>query len=170
MVGQAVYFNRYAVEPVPYASLRYTSECRRLNHVLNKQLVSNTLKFREKIIPKLELILEKPQSTSPFVAGDRMTIADFAIFIFSHSSLWAGIDINEYPHLKTWHDSLARRPAFQKALQIPVPYQFSEEAVTNPDAQDFYKTLRKYGGQFIKAATDQWQGEVVPVPSDHANY
>jgi len=84
--------------------------------------------------------------------------------------LWAGIDINEYTHLKAWHDHLAQRPAFQKALQIPVPYQFSDEAVMNPDAQDFYKMIRKYGGQFIKATTDQWQGEVMSVPSDHANY
>lgn len=40
MMGQAAYFNRYAVEPVPYASWRYTAESRRLNHVLDKQLVS----------------------------------------------------------------------------------------------------------------------------------
>ncbi|ROW13168.1 hypothetical protein VPNG_04876 [Cytospora leucostoma] len=39
MPGQAAYFNRYAVEPVPYASWRYTAEGRRLNHVLDKQLL-----------------------------------------------------------------------------------------------------------------------------------
>ncbi|CAG8955745.1 hypothetical protein HYFRA_00011011 [Hymenoscyphus fraxineus] len=144
--GQAAHFNRYVTEPETYGSLRFTSECRRLQHVLDKQL-----------------------STSSFVAGDRLTIADVAIFIFSHSSTWCGVDINESPHIKAWHDKLAQRPAFQRALQIPVPYQWSDEAVTNPDGQDFYNMIRKHGGKGIRAATDQWQGKVVAVPSDHAN-
>ncbi|KAI1246494.1 hypothetical protein MGN70_013394 [Eutypa lata] len=146
MMGQAVYFCRYATESVPFAAWRYTSECRRLNHVLDKQL-----------------------STSPFVAGDRLTVADVAVFIFAHSAKWAGIDINAYPNVKAWHDKLARRPGFQKGLQVPVSYQFSDEAVSNPDAQEFYKMIRKFGGQAIKGWTDEWKGDVVPVPSDHAN-
>ncbi|KAI1350946.1 glutathione S-transferase [Xylaria sp. FL0043] len=147
-MGQAAFFNRYTTEPVPYASWRYTSECRRLHHVLDKQLGS-----------------------SPFVAGDQMTVADFAVFIFAHSTRWCGIDISNYPNVKAWHDKLAQRPAFQKALQVPVPYPFSDEAVSNPDpgAQEFYKGMRKYGGQGIKAAHEQWGGDVAPVPSDHAN-
>ncbi|KAH9902010.1 hypothetical protein F4778DRAFT_735896 [Xylariomycetidae sp. FL2044] len=146
MMGQAAYFNRYATEPVPYAVVRYTSECRRLSHVLDKQL-----------------------STTPFVAGDRMTIADFACFIFAHSSNWCGVDINQFSHLKAWHDNLAQRPAFQKALQVPVPYQFSDAVVSDPDAVEGYKMLRKYGGRGIKAATDEWAAEPLGVPSDHAN-
>lgn len=100
-----------------------------------------------------------------------MTVADFAVFIFAHSSKWCGVDISgdEYPHLKAWHQKLAQRPAFQRALQVPVPYPFSDEAVSDPNAQEFYETMRKYGGQMIKGATAQWQGDVVPVPSDHAN-
>ncbi|KAH8781066.1 glutathione S-transferase [Diaporthe sp. PMI_573] len=146
MMGQACHFNRYSPEQVPYGSWRYTAEARRLNHVLNEQL-----------------------ATSDFVAGNRLTIADIAIFIFAHSNKWCGVDINECPHVKAWHDKLLERPSFQKALQIPVPYQFSDVAVSAPEAQDFYKTIRKYGTQMIKGATEQWKGEVVPVPSDHAN-
>jgi glutathione S-transferase len=114
--------------------------------------------------------LKFSQSTSPFVAGDRLTIADFAIFIFAHSCKWVGIDINESPNIKAWHDKLAQRPALQRGLQVPVPYRFSDEAVSNPQGQDFCKMIRKFGGQSIKAASEQWQGEVVPLPSDHANY
>ncbi|KAI1099130.1 glutathione S-transferase [Jackrogersella minutella] len=146
MMGQACFFNRYATEPVPYASWRYTAEARRLHHVLDKQL-----------------------STTPFVGGDRLTVADIAIFIFSHSAKWCGVDINEFPNVKAWHDKLAQRPAFQKGLQVPVPYLFSNEAVSNPDGQDFYINMRKHGGQMIKGATEKWKGDVVPVPSDHAN-
>ena len=118
----------------------------------------------------VQLTLKFLQSTSPFVAGDHLTIADVAIFIFAHTCNWVGIDINESPNVKAWHNKLAQRPAFQRGLQIPVPYQMGDEAVTNPEEQDFYKMIRKLGGQVIKAASEQWQGEVVPVPSDYANY
>ncbi|KAJ4420810.1 hypothetical protein N0V82_004105 [Gnomoniopsis sp. IMI 355080] len=148
-MGQAAYFNRYAVEAVPYASWRFTSECRRLSHVLNAQLAK-----------------------SAFIAGDRLTIADFAIFVFTHSSKWCGVDLSgdDLPHLKAWHDTLAQRPAFQKALQVPVPYPFSDKAISNPNGQEFYNNMRKYGGQMIKEATAQWEGKVASLPSDYANY
>ncbi|KAI1386133.1 glutathione S-transferase [Hypoxylon trugodes] len=146
MMGQACFFNRYTTEPVPYASWRYTSEARRLHTVLDRQL-----------------------SATPFVGGDRLTVADIAIFIFAHSGKWCGVDINEFPNVKAWRDKLIQRPAFQKGLQIPVPYPYSDEAVSSPNGQDFYTNLRKYGGQMIKGATEQWKGDVVPVPSDHAN-
>ncbi|KAI2638775.1 glutathione S-transferase [Hypomontagnella submonticulosa] len=110
MMGQAAYFNRYTPEPVPFGSWRYTAESRRLNQVLDKQL-----------------------STSLFVAGDHLTIVDIAIFVFAHSTKWCGVDINEFPNVKAWHDKLAQRPAFQKGLQVPVPYPFSDEAVSNLD-------------------------------------
>ncbi|ETS73700.1 hypothetical protein PFICI_14646 [Pestalotiopsis fici W106-1] len=147
MMGQAAYFNRYATEPVKFASWRYTAECRRLNDVLDKRL-----------------------SVSPFVAGNQLTIADLAVFIFAHSNKWCGIDINHYPHVKAWHDRIAQRPAIQKGLLVPVPYPFSDEAVSNPDNQEPYHMMRKYGGQMIKGATAQWQADVVGVPSDHSNY
>ncbi|KAI0115566.1 glutathione S-transferase [Nemania sp. FL0031] len=149
MMGQAAYFNRYATEPVPYASRRYTAECRRLHDVLDKRLAS-----------------------AEFVAGDRMTVADFAIFIFAHSTKWCGIDIKDYRHVKAWHGKLMQREAVQNALKVPGPYMFSDEAVSNPDddAQAPYKMLRKYGGQWIKGAHEKWAKPVEAVPSDHANH
>lgn len=54
-------------------------------------------------------------------------------------------------------------------MSTPIPFKFSNEAVSNPDAQDFYKDMRKFGSQGIKMATDSWPGEIVPVLSDHAN-
>lgn len=92
------------------------------------------------------------------------------MFIFAHSAKWCGVDINEYAHVKAWHDKLLERPAFQKGLQVPVPFKFSDAAVSDPSAQEFYKMQRKLGSQMIKGGTDQWKGEVVPLPSDHTNY
>ncbi|PVH93920.1 glutathione S-transferase [Periconia macrospinosa] len=146
MMGQAAHFNRYAYEPVPYGAWRYTAESRRLHSVLDKQL-----------------------STSPYVGGDQITIADFAVFIYTHSARWCGIDINEWPNVKAWHDKLLQRPGVQRGLQTPVPYPFSDAAVSSEN-QEFYKTLRQWGAQGIKAASEKWKGEAAPVPSDHRNY
>ncbi|KUI55501.1 Disulfide-bond oxidoreductase YfcG [Cytospora mali] len=146
MMGQAAHFNRYAYDPVPYGSWRYTAESRRLNHVLDKQL-----------------------STSPFVAGDRLTIADIAVFIYAHSAKWCGVDLAEFPHVKAWHDKLLERPGFQKGLQVPVPYQFNDVAVVNPD-DEFLPMMRKFAAHVVKTTTEQWQGEPVALPSDHTNY
>ncbi|KAK7941493.1 Disulfide-bond oxidoreductase YfcG [Apiospora aurea] len=111
-------------------------------------------------------------ATSRFVAGDRMTVADFAVFIFAHSAKWCGIDINEFPHVKAWHDTLAQRPAIQKAPQVPGPFPFGDEAVSKTEGPEleFLRGIRKVGTQGIKAAHDEWKKKVVPVPSDWANY
>lgn len=77
--------------------------------------------------------------------------------------------MHAYPNVKARLAKLAQRPGFQKGLQVPSPYMFGDEAVTNPDAQDTYKTRRKYGGWLIKEALGEWEGKVVPLPSDHAN-
>lgn len=77
---------------------------------------------------------------------------------------------DELPHLKAWHNKLARRPDFQKALKIPVSYPFSDEAVLDPKAQELYQKIRKYGGQMIKGAIDHWQGHITSVPLVHTTY
>lgn len=51
-----------------------------------------------------------------------------------------------------------------------MPYQFSDAAVSDPEAQEFYKMQRKFGGQMIHGATDAWKGKAVPLSSDNANY
>ncbi|CAI6331745.1 unnamed protein product [Periconia digitata] len=147
MLGQAAHFNRYTPEPVPYGVWRYTAEARRLHSVLEKRL-----------------------STSPYVGGDHLGVADFAVFIYAHSAKWCGVNIEEWPHVQAWHDALLQRPAFQRALKVPALYPFSDTAVSDPENQDFYLGVRKWGTQGIKAMTESWKGEAVSLPSDHANY
>ncbi|KAI0160173.1 glutathione S-transferase [Xylariaceae sp. FL1272] len=146
MMMQAIYFNRFATDSVPYAAKRYSPECRRLHHVLDKQL-----------------------SISPSVAGDRMTIADLFVFVYVHSTKRAGIDTAECPNVRAWYGRLVQRSAFQRGLNTPVPFPFSDEAVSDPTRHQIYVRIRKYGGQKIKEAADRWDGQVLSVPSDHAN-
>ena len=93
--GQVHHFLRAAKEQVPYAIKRYTTECRRLYSVLDKRLEGRD-----------------------YVAGD-ISIADFAIFPWTARYDWQEVDLNDYPNVKRWFDSIMARPAVQRGMELP---------------------------------------------------
>ena len=95
MLGQAHHFRIYAPEKIDYAVKRYTNEAKRLYGVMDKQL-----------------------ATHRYIAGDEYSIADIAIFPWLRSWQNQGIDWVDHPHLKTWFDTLAKRPAVQRGVQV----------------------------------------------------
>ena len=94
MLGQVHHFRIYAPEKIPYAIDRYTNEANRLYGVLNKRLAD-----RE------------------FVAGE-YSIADMAIAPWA--KLWErqGQNIDEFPHVKRWLQTVLARPAVVRALNV----------------------------------------------------
>ncbi len=96
MAGQAHHFRQYAPEKIAYAIERYTNECNRLYGVMNKRLAD-----RE------------------FLAG-RYSIADIACV--GWVSLWErqGQNIDEFPHLKRWLETMLARPAVQRGKALTV--------------------------------------------------
>lgn len=99
MAGQNHHFNRYAPEKIPYAIDRYVKETNRLYGVLDKRLADRA-----------------------FVAGDDYSIADMAIYPWIVPYEAQGQDLNDFPHLKRWFETVAARPAtvraYAKALEI----------------------------------------------------
>ena len=95
MLGQAHHFRLYAPEKLPYAIERYTNEAKRLYGVIDKRL-----------------------SQSAFIAGPDYSIADIAIFPWLRSWENQGIVLTEYPHLKSWFDGIAARPAVQRGVKV----------------------------------------------------
>lgn len=87
MAGQIGHFNVYAPERVPYAIDRYTRETGRLYGVLNQRLADRT-----------------------FIAGE-FSIADIACYpwIVPHEA--HGQNLDTFPHLKRWFETIAARPA-----------------------------------------------------------
>jgi GST-like protein len=94
MLGQTHHFRIYAPEKIPYAIDRYTNEANRLYGVLNRRLAD-----RE------------------FVAGD-YSIADMAIV--GWAKLWErqGQNIEEFPHVRRWLDTVLARPAVKRGLTV----------------------------------------------------
>jgi GST-like protein len=90
MAGQNHHFGLYAPEKIAYAIDRYVRETGRLYAVLNKQLAD-----RE------------------FIVGD-YTIADIASYPWIRPERQQQ-NIDDFPHLKRWLETIRERPATQRA-------------------------------------------------------
>jgi len=108
MAGQNHHFSQYAPEKIEYAIDRYVNETARLYGVLNKRLQD-----RE------------------FVAG-AYSIADMASYPWVHLYERQGQDLDDFPHLKRWYESIAERPAtirsYEKGAEINTVKTMTEEA------------------------------------------
>ncbi|MBL4800913.1 MAG: glutathione S-transferase N-terminal domain-containing protein [Emcibacter sp.] len=99
MQGQAHVFFRYFPETVQPAIDRYQNETKRLYTVLNDQLTHKD-----------------------YLAGagrGEYSIADIANWTWVRSYEWAGVEIDDLPHLKDWIDRIAARPAAEKGVNTP---------------------------------------------------
>jgi GSH-dependent disulfide-bond oxidoreductase len=95
MLGQAHHFRLYAPEKIPYAIDRYTNEAKRLYGVMDKRL-----------------------GQSRFLAGDEYTIADIATWPWTRSHANQGVDLEDYPNVKRWFDTIGARAAAQRGVQV----------------------------------------------------
>ncbi|MET3790729.1 glutathione S-transferase family protein [Aquamicrobium terrae] len=94
MAGQAHHFRQYAPEQIQYGIDRYTNEVNRLYGVMDKRLADRD-----------------------YLAGD-YSIADMAAFPWVRPYRNQGQDLEDFPNLKRWFDTIAARPAVQKAVEV----------------------------------------------------
>ena len=93
MAGQNHHFSAYAPEKIDYAINRYVNETGRLYAVLNKQLAD-----RE------------------FVAGD-YSIADIAAYPWIVPHKRQSQNLEDFPHVKRWFETIKARPATIRAYE-----------------------------------------------------
>ncbi|KAJ5550986.1 hypothetical protein N7461_005684 [Penicillium sp. DV-2018c] len=97
MQGQANHFRLMAGVRSEYGIKRYIDETKRLYSVLESRL-----------------------QESPYLAGDKYTIADIASYpwvVGAPSAL--EIDLSEFPALKKWVEGIKKRDAVQKGAAVP---------------------------------------------------
>jgi GST-like protein len=114
MAGQAHHFLKYALgmgHDLPYAKDRYRREVGRLYGVLDRQLAKHR-----------------------YVAGDFLSIADFAIWPWAMG--WQGQEqtLDDKPHFARWLAELGERPAFVKGAAIGADVR--SDAATDKQAQE----------------------------------
>src|SRR4051812_1406133 len=94
MLGQNHHFSGYAPEKIPYAIDRYMKETERLYGVPDERLAD-----RE------------------FVAGS-YSIADMAAYPWIVPHERQGQNLDEFPNVKRWFETIQRRPAVQRAYDL----------------------------------------------------
>ena len=96
MFGQTHHFRNYAPEKVEYAIKRYTNETGRLYGVMDRRLAK----------------------TGAFMAGINYTIADIAIWPWLRNWKNQGQNLDDFPHVKRWFESIGERPAVQRGVTV----------------------------------------------------
>jgi GST-like protein len=109
MAGQNHHFVQYAPEKIPYAMERYVKETGRLYGVLNKRLADRD-----------------------FIAG-AYSIADMAAFPWIVPHQRQQQDLDEFPHLKRWFESIKSRPAVMRAYALAK--EINEQPTVTPDSR-----------------------------------
>jgi len=94
---QWLFFEQYYVEPV-IGSLRYWTLTGRLER--NQAMVQAK---REAGVRTLAA-LERSLAAAPFLVGNDLTIADIAVYAYSHRAEDCGFSLADYPMLMAWVD------------------------------------------------------------------
>jgi glutathione S-transferase len=96
-IMQWLFFEQYHVEPV-IGSLRYWTLTGRLER--NQAMVAGK---REAGVRTLAA-LERSLAATPFLVGNDLTIADIAVYAYSHRAEDCGFSLADYPMLMAWVD------------------------------------------------------------------
>jgi glutathione S-transferase len=99
-VMQWLFFEQYYVEPV-VGSLRFWTLTGRLER--NAALVEGK---RETAVRALSA-LERTLAAGGYLAGDRLTIADIAVFAYTHRAEDCGFALSAYPAVNAWVSRVA---------------------------------------------------------------
>ena len=123
MQGQANHFKRYAPEKIEYGINRYVNETRRLYGVLDKHLQS---------------------STSGFIVGDHISVADITTIGWVIWAGWAGVNIDEFPTLKKWEEMMTARPGVEKGSAVPKKLNIKERMKDEKTMDEYAKGASKW--------------------------
>lgn len=97
MFGQCGYFRKYARgtdEELRHGRERYSNEVARIYRVMDKRLAA-----------------------VPYLAGQEYTVADMATYPWIQPDMH-GVDLDIYPYVKQWYETVKARPAVQRAYQL----------------------------------------------------
>lgn len=91
--GNAGFFKRSSPEPQPIAEARFATEAERILGLIDRRLADRA-----------------------FMAGEAFTIADIAHFGWLWRRQFPGLTLDGRPHLSRWYETMAERPAVQRAI------------------------------------------------------
>lgn len=105
-VMQWLFFEQYSHEP-------YIATSRFLLHYAN-----NVDQYRDVIAQKREPgyaalgVMERRLKDHPFLVGDRYTIADIALYAYTHVADEGGFDLSQFPAILAWIERVKSQPNY----------------------------------------------------------
>ncbi len=109
MSGQNNHFANYAVDKIPYAIKRYVDETNRLYAVMDQRLADRD-----------------------YLAG-AYSIADMACYPWTVDPERYGQNLDDFPHMKRWWETMRDRPAVKRAYELGTQYRTIP--ATDPEAR-----------------------------------
>ena len=85
---------------------------------------------------RLYTVLDRQLADHEYLAGD-YSIADIATWPWVTLHGWAGVDVDDLPHLQRWIDKVGSRPAVVKGREIPevLKFEHSPEDIVKAGAK-----------------------------------
>ena len=57
-------------------------------------------------------VMEKQLATSSYLAGDELSIADIALYAYTHVAHEGGFSLQQYPHIQAWLEKVSGHPRY----------------------------------------------------------
>jgi len=114
MAGQAHHFLRYAPQQIEYAKHRFRTEVARLYKVMDTQLTRHE-----------------------YLAG-AYSIADIAAWPWVVRHDWQGQDLNDFPGVKRWFETVGARPAVVKGSQVGADLANFSQTMSDEDKKRLF--------------------------------
>ena len=102
-----------------YGSATFTTLAQQFGHwaIRSPEKVPQAQKWYDGVLRDMLATLDKRLGESAFVAGPAYTVADISMYPDIHIHGVNDVGLDGYPNVKRWHDTIAARPAVQKAWQ-----------------------------------------------------
>jgi len=114
MAGQAHHFLRYSPQKIEYAMDRFRNEVARLYKVMDERLAQ-----------------------VEYLGGD-YSIADMAAWPWVYRYEWQDQDLNDFSSLKHWFETIAARPAVEKAVQVGMEWMNFNQPMSDEDKKRLF--------------------------------
>ena len=114
LVYQWLFFEQYSHEPyiaVRRAVLKYPERAKEAS----PERLASTLAGGNKALG----VMEQQLSRTPFIAGEAISIADIALYAYTHEAGIGGFDLDAYPAVSAWLDRIRADPGHVAITWLP---------------------------------------------------
>jgi glutathione S-transferase len=105
LLWQWLCFEQYNLEPNIGTARFWLTSLRKTPAELGERLTEKTAKGHEALA-----VLERGLTDSAFLVADRFTLADIALFAYTHVAPEAGLSLDAYPAIRAWIARVAAQP------------------------------------------------------------